>query len=61
MFIEPAPFSEAACEALYVWELMGCELRIEALPVILAMHPECDPDLLIRLLRVIAAAVRSSA
>ncbi len=57
MVQEPAPYCAAALEALEIWELMGNDLLIERLPVVLALHPECDPYMVIPLLQDIKAAL----
>lgn len=40
--------------------MMGCELRLEALPVILAAYPETDPNLALELLRLIHVTIAKS-
>jgi hypothetical protein len=59
-FDEPAPYSAPSLEALDIWSLMGREMRLEALPVIVAVYPDCDPELMLQLLRVINDAVQRS-
>jgi hypothetical protein len=59
-FAEPPPYCATSIEALEIWQMLGCELRVEGLPVILAAHPECDPNLMLALLRIIDAAIRSA-
>jgi len=57
-FAEPAPLNAAALEALDIWNLMGNEMRLEALPAILELYPVADPPAMVELLRLIADAAR---
>ncbi len=54
--MEPQSYCPAAREALDIWRLMGCEMRLEALPVIFAFR---EPDLitLLPLLQAIADVI----
>jgi len=58
LFDEPAPYSVTSLEALDAWELMGCELRIDRLPLILAATDIADADMLLYLIRIIHRTIR---